>query len=133
MPLLHRYRIFVSHAWDYHDEYYRLIEFLDGAPNFIYANYSVPEHDPLDSSEDLCEEIRQQIRPVEVVVILGGMYVAYSDWIQFEVDYATDLGKPMLGVRPWGAQVMPRAVQDAADEIVGWNTSTIVNAIRRLA
>ena len=135
MPQLHRYRLFISHAWQYNADYYRLLEMLDDAANFIYANYSVPEHDPVDANNNtkLKEELRQQIRPVEVVIILGGMYVAYSDWIQFEIDFATALGKPILGIKPRGAQVMPTAVQDAADKIVGWSTSTIVAAIRNLA
>ena len=135
MPQLHRYKIFISHAWQYNTDYYRLIGMLDDASNFSYANYSVPKHDPVDANHisKLKEELRQQIRPVEVVIILGGMYVAYSDWIQFEIDFANYLNKPILGIKPWGAQVMPKAVQDAADEIVGWNTSTIVAAIRRLA
>ena len=135
MPQLHRYRIFISHAWSYNAEYYRLVNRLDKAPNFLYANYSVPEHDPVDANNNskLKEQLRRQIRPVEVVIILGGMYVAYSDWIQFEIDFAESLGKPILGIRPWGAERMPQAVQDAADEIVGWNTPTIVRAIRRLA
>ena len=90
MPQLHRYRIFISHAWRYNLDYYRLINRLDKAPNFLYANYSVPEHDPVDANNNnkLKEELRQQIRLVEVVIILGGMYVAYSDWIQFEIDFA---------------------------------------------
>ena len=102
---------------------------------FLMQTIAYRKHDPVDANNKskLKEELRQQIRPVEVVVILGGMYVAYSDWIQFEIDYATTLSKPILGIKPWGAQVMPKAVQDAADEIVGWNTSTIVDAIRRLA
>ena len=135
MPRLHRYRIFISHAWTYNREYYRLFKRLDEAPNFLYANYSVPEHDPVDANNNmkLKEELRQQIRPVEVVIILGGMYVAYSTWIQFEIDFAEYLDKPILGIRPWGAARMPKAVQDAAHTIVGWNSPTIVNAIRELA
>ena len=135
MPPLHSYRIFVSHALNYDYDYNRFIEFLDDAPNFKYANYSVPEHDPVYAGNNtkLREELRQQIRPVEIVIILGGMYVAYSNWIQFEIDFATNLYKPILGVRPRGAQVMPRAVQESADNIVGWNTNSIVTAIRELA
>lgn len=135
MPKLHRYRIFLSHAWQYNADYYRLIDRLDEAPNFSYANYSVPEHDPVDAGNNskLAEELRQQIRPVEIIIILSGMYVAYSDWIQFEIDYAKYLGKPILGIKPWGAERIPKAVQDAADRIVGWNTPTIVQAIRDLA
>ena len=135
MPQLHRYRIFISHAWSYNTDYYQLVDRLDETRNFLYANYSVPEHDPVDAYNNtkLKEELRQQIRPVEVVIILGGMYVAYSDWIQFEIDFAEYLGKPILGVKPWGATKMPKAVQDAADEIVGWDAPTIVSAIQRLA
>ena len=135
MPQLHRYRIFISHAWSYNADYYQLVDRLDETRNFLYANYSVPEHDPVDANNNtkLKEELRQQIRPVEVVIILGGMYVAYSDWIQFEIDFAKHLNKPILGVRPWGAAKMPKSVQDAADEIVGWNAPTIVSAIRSLA
>ncbi len=134
MPSLHAYRLFISHKWKYDDDYNRVIEFLDQANNFKCANYSVPRHKAFDDLpvEDLKEELRQQIRPVEVVVILGGMYVSRSDWIQFEIDYAESLGKPILGIKPWRAKVMPKAVQDAADKIVGWNTSSIVDAIREL-
>ena len=135
MPRLHRYRIFISHAWGYNADYYRLISRLDMTSNFLYANYSVPEHDPVDANNNrkLAEELRQQIRPVEVVIILGGMYVAYSNWIQFEINFAQYLSKPILGVKPWGAQRMPQAVQTAANEVVGWNAPTIVSAIRGLA
>jgi hypothetical protein len=131
MPELHRYRLFISHAWDYNDDYYRLIKYLDEAPNFIYSNYSVPEHDPAEGS--LEEALRRQIRPVEVVLILAGMYVNSSDWIQFEMDFAASLSKPMVGIRPWGAQRVPQAVQDAVTEMVGWHTASIVSAIRRNA
>ena len=61
MPQLHRYRLFISHAWQYNADYHRLIEMLDEASNFIYANYSVPEHDPVDANNNtkLKEELRR--------------------------------------------------------------------------
>ena len=78
-------------------------------------------------------QLRNQIRPVNVVIILAGMYVAYSDWIQFEIDFAATINKPMIGVRPWGQQRTPVAVQDSVDEMVGWRTDSIVRAIRQRA
>lgn len=132
MPALHRYRLFISHAWHYSEAYNRCIKFLDEANNFIYSNYSVPKPKGFDkmSTTELKEEIRDQIRPVECVIILGGMYVSYSSWIQFEINFAKELYKPIIGIRPWGAQRMPQAVTDAANAIVGWNSDSIVNAIR---
>jgi hypothetical protein len=133
MPALTTYRIFISHAWDYNEDYYRLIKYLDAAPNFQYANYSVPEHDPVAGGGQLAENIRDQIRPVQVVLILAGMYAAHSDWIQFEIEFAQGLAKPMVGIRPWGADRIPQVVQESVDEMVGWNTDSIVDAIRRHA
>ena len=135
MPVLYTYRLFVSHAWEYSDPYRRFIEFLDAAPNFSYANHSVPQvrgYGPM-TTEKLREQIREQIRGVNVVVVLAGMYVAHSDWIQFEIDYAKLLAKPILGIEPWGAVRIPEAVTSAASLMVGWNTSTIVNAIRQIS
>ena len=132
MPELKRYRLFASHAWHRSDDYLRIFEFLDNANNFIYANHSVPMDNAFDglSHSQLEEQIRNQIRPVQCVIILSGIYVSYSSWIQFEIDFAKSLSKPIIGIRPWGSERMPTAVQQAANIIVGWNTNSIVDAIR---
>jgi len=126
------YRIFVSHAWTYTEEYNRLLRLLDEAPNFYYHNYSVPEHDPLPRRQ-LEQALCDQIRPTNIVIILAGMYVTFSDWIQKEIDIALEMDKPILGITPWGSTRIPAAVQDAADNIVSWSTSSIVSAIRELS
>jgi hypothetical protein len=132
MPALKRYRLFISHAWRYHDDYTRFINLLNEAPLFEYANYSVPRDDKFDkmSSTALGEEIKGQIRPVQSVIILAGLYVSYSDWIQYEIDYAKQMQKPIIAVMPWGSTATPKAVSQAANIIVGWNTSSFVSAIR---
>ncbi|WP_126173973.1 TIR domain-containing protein [Altericroceibacterium xinjiangense] len=134
MPTLHTYRLFISHAWRYSEHYQRVVAFLDAANNFSYSNYSVPESNKFDqmSNAGLQEEIRDQIRPVQCVVVTSGMYVAHSEWIQFEIDFAKQLGKPIVGIKPWGSVNTPKAISDAADEIVGWNANTIVSAIRNV-
>ena len=135
MPSLKTYDIFISHAWDYNDDYYRMVGMLNNAPNFKWRNYSVPEHDPVEGGETkkkkvLEEALMRQIRPVNVVLILAGMYTNHSDWIGFEMDFADLMRKPMVGIRPWGQQRTPKAVSEAVKEMVRWNTSSIVAAIR---
>lgn len=132
MPYLHNYRLFISHAWQYSDTYNRAVRFMNEAPNFLWTNYSVPQTDPFGamSRARLEEGIRSQIRPVQCVIVLAGMYVAHSDWIQFEIDFAKSLGKPIVGIIPWGAQRTPFAVSSAADRMVAWNSASIVRAIR---
>ena len=132
MPALHDYRLFISHAWRYNDGYERILKFISDAPNFIWTNYSVPESKAFDglNNAQLKEQLRNQMRPTQCVVVLAGMYVAHSDWIQFEIDFATSLGKPILGVVPWGAERTPLAVSSAATRMVSWNSASIVQGIR---
>jgi hypothetical protein len=51
MPALRTYRVFISHAWAYSDDYRRIVQFLNDAPNFAWENLSVPEHDPVVDDE----------------------------------------------------------------------------------
>lgn len=134
MPTLHNYRLFISHAWSYSERYKRAVEFLDDANNFSWTNYSVPKDDAFTgmNSAELTEQMRRQIRPVQCVVIVSGMYVNHSDWIQFEMDYAKSLGKPIVGIRRWGEQRTPTSVIECADVMVNWNSASIVSAIRQV-
>lgn len=137
MPVLKTYDLFISHSWKYHNEYNRLVRLLNETRNFKWRNYSSPQHDPVIDpnthvgKEELIRELKEQIRPVNCVLVLSGLYVSYSEWIQKEIDIAKDYDKPIIGIKPWGREKVPRAVQEAADEIVGWNTTSIINAIRR--
>ena len=135
MPPLRRYYGFISHAWAYNADYYRLVELLANANNFDFYNYSVPEHDPLTprTLAALGPALESQMRSAQIVLIIAGMYVAYSDWIDFEINYAVRTGKPIVGIQPRGSEVTPRAVSQNADTMVGWNTNSIVTAIRDYA
>jgi len=133
MPTLRTYAVFICHDWEYSDEYYRICDFLDSAPNFAWKNLSVPEHDPLDTDDMLQKNLRDQIRPADVMLVLAGMYTARSRWMDWEMAFARRIGRHIIGVKPWGNVQLPVVVQNSADEIIGWNTESIVNAIRRHA
>lgn len=130
MPTLRTYAVFICHDWEYSDEYYRICDFLDTAPNFRWQDLSVPAHDPLDTNAMLEKSLRDQIRPADVMLVLAGMYTARSGWMDWEMQFARRIGKAIIGVRPWGNIRLPVIVQQNAAEIVGWNRSTIVDAIR---
>ena len=133
MPPLRTYNVFISHAWSHSEEYYRLEEMLDKAPNFQWKNYSVPAHDGFGkmSQKALEDQLLEQIRPTSVVLILAGMYINNSDWIQKEIDMAAELGKPIIGIKPWGNEFVPKIVKESSNgNIVGWYTPSIIEAIR---
>lgn len=132
MAQLRTYRVFISHAWRYSSDYFRVVRFLDDAPHFQWENLSVPEHDPL-SNRDLEYELRNQMRPAEVFIIIGGMYVNHSDSIDFEISFARRIGCPIIAIWPWGSMRMPATIRQAAEKAVGWNGASIVRAIRQHA
>ena len=124
------YNLFISHAWKYSDDYKKIVEMLNEAKYFSWKNYSVPEHDPFDEEEDLKRALEGQIRPVNAVIIIAGMYANHSDWIEFEVKFAKTSSKPLIVVKPWGQERIPLYLQENATVMVGWNTDSIVKAIR---
>jgi hypothetical protein len=101
--------------------------------NFSWTNLSVPEHHPLADVEELERELNNQMRPAHIFVIIGGMYVSHRRWIQYEINFARRIGRPILGVRPHASIAMPIIIQKAATEVVGWNSNSLLSAIRRTA
>lgn len=134
MPQLKNRMIFISHAWAYSDHYSTIVKWFNDEPNFSWSNCSVPSHDALTdkTSRGLREGITRQITPAQVVLLLGGMYAAHSDWIDYEISEATRMGKTMIGIRPWGQERIPVSIQNASIcDPVGWNRASVIDAIRR--
>lgn len=138
MPTLKNYKIFISHAWKYGTDYNRLINLLDNANNFSYYNYSAPKEKPLFpegtplTNTKIANKITDKISPSQVTIVIAGMYVAYSDWIKYEIDESIRMGKPIIGIYPYGSTIAPKYVTDNANKMVRWNTDSIVTAIRDL-
>lgn len=105
-------RLFISHSWSYSERYNSMVSLLNNRQYFEWSNYSVPVAKAFEgmNSAQLLEQLKAQIRPVNCVIIIGGMWTNYSDWIQEEINFALSINKPILGVRPRSAKVMPVAV-----------------------
>ena len=131
------YNLFISHSWTYSDEYKGLKDLLDQASYFSYQNFSVPKDDPIHTNgtdKQLYEAIYNKIKLCNCVLILAGVYSSYSKWIDKEIRICkTEFieHKPIIGISPWGQVRTSTEVSANADIMVGWNTNSIVDAIRR--
>ena len=134
MPQLKTRMIFISHAWSYDEHYWKVVKWFNDAANFDWKNCSVPNHDSLPdkTSKGLSEGMTRQISPSQVVIILGGMYAAHSKWIDYEIAEAKRMGKAIIGVVPWGQERVPLNVQNAADQMVGWNSASVIQVVRNI-
>lgn len=126
------YNLFISHAWKYNSEYYNLVNMLNNASYFSWKNYSVPQHDALDTqtNKELDEALHRQISPCSCVLIIAGMYYNHRKWIQKELDIANSYGKPIIVIRPRGQERMPSELLSESYYHVNWNTESVVSAIR---
>lgn len=132
------YNIFISHAWKYSDDYNKVVDWLNEAQAdgvLTWKNYSVPEHDPVldpddaNDRQELEEALDAQIKPASTVIVISGMYAAYSSWIDYEIDTSVGYGKYIIGLKPRGQQRIPTKIQDNADVMVGWTKKSLIDAI----
>lgn len=132
------YNIFISHAWRYSDDYNKVVQWLNEAQDeriLTWKNYSVPQHDPLIDPNTtvgkttLKNMLKNQISPSSKVIIISGMYVAHSEWIDYEIDTSVGYSKYIIGLRPWSQERVPVKVQTNADIMVGWNKQSVINAV----
>ncbi|MFB6245470.1 MAG: TIR domain-containing protein [Candidatus Nanohaloarchaea archaeon] len=129
------YNVFISHSWDYGDQYDRLKDLLDDKGHFNYKDYSVPEDEELDPDEahELWNDMKTRIKNSSAVVVTAGMYVSHSNWIRAEINMAKSTGTPVVAVKPRGNENLPSKVQEEADKVVGWNKESVVEAIREVS
>lgn len=139
MSELITYKLFISHSWAYSDAYEKLISLMDKAPRFSYSDYSIPKDDPVHtrgSDSVLYEAIKNRMSFCNVILILAGVYSSYSKWIEKEIKIANSefvKRKPIIAIEPWNSEKTSRIVKDNASIVVGWNTASVVDAIRKYA
>lgn len=127
------YNLFISHSWNYSDAYDKLLNLLNNVTNFTYRNYSVPKDDPIHnaaSEASLKAAIRNQMQHASCILVLAGVYSTYSKWINIEIGLAKEMGKKIIAIEPWGAEHTSAIVKTCADDIVKWQGTSIVKAIR---
>ena len=133
--------VFISHSWSYSDHYGRLAEWIFVEPWYqnglrvSFFDTSVPRDSPIHYAPNnaaLAAAISRRIAGSHIVVIPTGMYAHHSNWIRKEIDAAGALGRRILAVDPWGQQRAASVVARAADELVGWNKNSVVQAVWRL-
>ena len=127
MPYLKNYRLLISHSWHYESQYSTIVTWLNNTSYFKWSNHSVSADRPLNTKTN------QQLRGCNAVIVVAGMYTLYSEWINYEIDEALRMKKPIIGIKPWGNQRIPEKIQQNATVLVGWNSSSLVSAVRNYA
>src|SRR5690349_1386618 len=88
-------RVFVAHGFERSEDYLRVFEYLESSHNFFYVNCSSPDYRAVDP-EQMRSELRRQINLAEVVIVPSALFGTHAEWINFEVNCAKGMEKPVI-------------------------------------
>ena len=126
------YKLFISHSWD-HDDVLQDLKNLIDSRGYFPATYTQIEKDcPIDSEKAwvVKANITKRLQESDVVLAIAGVYASYSEWMQWEMDKAKELGLKVIGVIPRGQEHISHEVFNRSAVDVHWNADSIVDAIR---
>jgi hypothetical protein len=127
-------RLFVTHDWTENDDYVRVFEYLEASGKFYYLNTSQPQAKRPIDKESQREDLRRQIAPCEVIVVLPAVYALAPDRVLFQMNFAKAADRPIVAMENFGStEALPKAIKDLADEISPWNERSLIDALRRQA
>jgi hypothetical protein len=127
-------RLFVTHTWEENDDYPRVFEYLESPGTFYYVNTSQPQgRRPVDP-EAQREDLRRQIAPCEVVIVVPAAYRREPELVLFELNFAKAADRPIVALENFGStEDLPKAIKDLADEVSAWNERNLIDALKRQA
>jgi hypothetical protein len=127
-------RLFVTHSWEENDDYSRVFEYLEAPGTFYYQNTSQPHAKRPIDKESQREDLRRQIAPCEVVVVIPAAYRAAPELVLFQMTFAKAADRPIVAMENFGStEALPKAIKDMVDEVSAWNERSLIDALRRQA
>lgn len=117
------YKLYISHINQDDKEYRFFLSKLNASYDFQWVDAAV-------QGKILPEEITNQMEDVDLVIILSGLCSKNKKLVTLQLNIALKLGKPIVVIRPYGMENIPYQLEEIADEVVGWNTPCIVDAIK---
>lgn len=129
------YSVFISHSWDHVDDLKKLRNLLENRGYFHVEFEEASPDEPINSENSayIKHRLKKKISNSDIVLGIAGMYASYSDWMKWELDTAKAEEVPIIGVIPRGKERVSSVVSSRAEEVVRWNTESIVAAIKKWA
>ena len=125
--------VFISHIHE-DDEGLSKLKTLLADNGLDIRDASITSDRPNNASNE--EYIKSQIlapriRWAGVLIVYVSPETKESMYVNWEIEYAHKIGKRIVGVWAYGANNtdLPKALDEYADAVVGWNSGRIIDAI----
>lgn len=126
-------RVYAVHGWLKDEDYVRLFEYLESAAGFYYRAVSNPEPPLADGVAARRTLITEALKNAECVVCAAGIWDRFNEWARFTLDAARAQDLPVVAIEHFGPKNMDIALKSQAAATVGWDSRSIVDAIRQEA
>ncbi|HEX2839382.1 MAG TPA: TIR domain-containing protein [Phycisphaerales bacterium] len=133
MPKLRKYKVFISHCWEYDANYRTMVQWLNGQTLFRWKNLSVPEESALRTDKTFEKRLRKRLGSADVMLLIVGMEIPHRYWMQWEIKWARIRSIPIAAFMPHGAERVPLLVQEAGCPILRWPRDAVIAAVRALS
>ncbi len=128
-------RIYIAHLFSEHEDFHKVIEYVEAKDSFMYINSANPDGKPQSGGpEAVQEEFRKQIGLSEVMIVPVNIYKENQEVIDYQIRIAENFNIPVLGIQSFGCEAeVPKSLRDNCREVVEWETRRMVTAIKSLA
>lgn len=127
-------RVYAVHGWHRDEDYARLFEYMETADNFFYKSVSDPDaKTPVEGIAPRRTLITEALKNAECVVCPAGTWERFNDWARYTLDAARAMDLPIVVIEHFGPKNMDLRLKGYATETCGWDSRSIVDAIRREA
>lgn len=132
MPILKDRHLVISRARKDREIYDTVCEWLNTTNYFKWTDDSVSYNNELEEADRKRRMLllRRNISKCGCVVLFAGMYNDYREWIDLAIDIANEMHKPLIGVRDWDENPMPKRMQINCRVGVKCQRNAIVAAIQ---
>lgn len=130
--------LFFSYYFKNSSEYDSILQKLKDRGYFDFKNGSLDEDNPAKTSTQIESDINSKINWAGTVIVLIGPGTYTRKWVNYEINYAAENNKRIVGVYLFGqsSSKIPSGLRKLKDNnykelaLVRWNTDSIVAAIR---
>ncbi len=132
------YKLFISHAWRYSEDYDRLAQLLKKTVDIDVRIQSMYRYDVLHPANPgdrklLLQLLEEQIKASQGVLLFARIYIMNRQWGQAIIELAQKHRKPLIGIIQQGHEKAIRELQKVVHKLVDWNDHEIINSIKSLS
>lgn len=125
--------VFISHVHEDDSKLGDLKKMLENSGMKV-KDYSITADKPNQAKDEKYiknQILAPQIKQCSVLVVYVSSGTKGSEYVNWEIEHAHQKGKRIVGVWEKGEKgcELPKALEEYGDSIVGWNGSSIVDAI----